>query len=516
MTAVPSDCATSDSHGNAGVSFTEVVTVTKKSKSQAGGSTNTKVLQSSGRNKSKAGVSITMDVRSHGHGTAPPSDLHGNAGVSFTEVTPTVKKRNMEAGAGKDTNYVTFKGATPPTESHGNAGVSFTAVTPTVKKRRNMEAGAGKDTINVTFKGATPPTKSHGNGGVSFPEVVPSSKISESKAGGSTNAKVIARSSGRNKSKAGDGSNTTDVRSYGLGTVPPLESHDAPGIVPYEVQQFSGNQTINVTISDASARSKPHDIMMPGAKESTSLAGSTKRDDVSKHVLNSFYKDCPMFLAGKKHGCIRCCELVTYVHSSSKHVVACTSKNPMLVNDYEESSVNEEEDYDLLHSVTSFDDFIQESIDFQTAVSGSLKIADQSTIGGIVLESNVGGNVNETNDAPLVGTCEEDNVYADSLIFNDDDLDDVEGITEMFNNAKLCAGFGSFGVPENIPYCDMFDDFIHGFECLQLPVQINATTHLRSFSLRNSIKVNFGFVSIFFFLFFGIFFFWFCFPFSIV
>ena len=72
MTAVPSDCATSDSHGNAGVSFTEVVTVTKKSKSQAGGSTNTKVLQSSGRNKSKAGVSITMDVRSHGHGTAPP------------------------------------------------------------------------------------------------------------------------------------------------------------------------------------------------------------------------------------------------------------------------------------------------------------------------------------------------------------------------------------------------------------------------------------------------------------
>jgi len=118
-------------------------------------------------------------------------------------------------------------------------------------------------------------------------------------------------------------------------------------------------------------------------------------------------------------------------------------------------SVNEEEDYDPLNSVTSFNDFIQENVDFQTVVSGSLNIAAQSTIGGIVLEPNVGGNVNETNDAPLVGTCEEENVYADSLIFNYD----VEDITEMFNNAELCAGFGSFGVPENIPDCDMFDDF---------------------------------------------------------
>jgi hypothetical protein len=158
-------------------------------------------------------------------------------------------------------------------------------------------------------------------------------------------------------------------------------------------------------------------------------------------------------------------------------------------------SVNEEEDYDPLNSVTSFNDFIQENVDFQTVVSGSLNIAAQSTIGGIVLEPNVGGNVNETNDAPLVGTCEEENVYADSLIFNDD----VEDITEMFNNAELCAGFGSFGVPENIPDCDMFDDFTDGFECLQLSVQINATTHLRSFSLRDSIKVNFGFFSLFFF-----------------
>jgi hypothetical protein len=160
-----------------------------------------------------------------------------------------------------------------------------------------------------------------------------------------------------------------------------------------------------------------------------------------------------MFLVGKKHGCIRCSELVTYGHSSSKHAVACTSKNPTLFNDYEESSVNEEADYDPINSVTSFDDFIQGNIDFQTVVSRSLNIANQKTIVGSVLEPNVGGNVNETNDSPFNG---------DSLIFNDDD--DVEDITEMFNNAELCAGFGSFGVPENIPDCDVFDDFTVGFE----------------------------------------------------
>jgi len=294
-TAVPSDCAISELHGNAGVSFTEVVTVTKKSKSQAGGSTNKKVLRSSGRNKSKAGVSIMTDVPSHGHGTAPPSDLHGNAGVSFTEVMPTVKKRrNMEAGAGKDTINVTFKGETPPTKSHGNAGVSFTEVMPTVKNRRNMEAVqpfSGNQTINVTVSDASACSKPHDI-------IMPGAKES---------------------------------------TVPLIESHDAPGIVPHEVQQLTGNQTINVTVSDTSAQSEPHDIMMPGAKESMSLAGSSKRDDLSKHVLNSFYKDRPMFLVGKKHGCIRCSELVTYGHLSSKHVVACASKNPTLVNDYEES-----------------------------------------------------------------------------------------------------------------------------------------------------------------------------------
>jgi hypothetical protein len=81
--------------------------------------------------------------------------LPGNTGIFFAEVMPTIKNRtNKEAGAGKDTINVTFKGATPPTESHGNAGVS----TPRTKSHGN--AGV-----------STPPTKSHGNAGVSFTEV---------------------------------------------------------------------------------------------------------------------------------------------------------------------------------------------------------------------------------------------------------------------------------------------------------------------------------------------------------
>jgi hypothetical protein len=96
--------------------------------------------------------------------------LPGNTGIFFAEVMPTIKNRtNKEAGAGKDTINVTFKGATPPTESHGNAGVSTPP--PTTESHGNAGVSTPPTKSHGNAGVSTPPTKSHGNAGVSFTEV---------------------------------------------------------------------------------------------------------------------------------------------------------------------------------------------------------------------------------------------------------------------------------------------------------------------------------------------------------
>jgi hypothetical protein len=210
--------------------------------------------------------------------------------------------------------------------------------------------------------------------------------------------------------------------------------------------------------------------------QSKSLVSGLNANDCSVDPFwQSFYRYCPLFMLGRKKGCVRCSELVLHGQSSAKHMFGCPSRTTHLLNEsLAASSFDTQDEYPISASI-SFDNILHEPFEFQSTAIPKLPLSN-------VILSNVNTDIPCSQDDTVI-PCPQD----DFIIHDTPDFDEM--ITTMYTNSELSSGFGGFGVIQNVPEYDLFYNDTEDKQCIELPVMMNDKEQLQGFSLTNSIKV---------------------------
>ena len=188
--------------------------------------------------------------------------------------------------------------------------------------------------------------------------------------------------------------------------------------------------------------------------QSKSLVSGLNANDYSVDPFwQSFYRYCPLFMLGRKKGCVRCSELVLHGQSSAKHMFGCPSRTTHLLNESLAAS----------------------SFDTQDEYLPKLTLSN-------VILSTVNTDIPCSQDGTVI-PCPQD----DFIIHDTPDFDEM--ITTMYTNSELSSGFGGFGVIQDVPEYDLFYDDTEDKQCIELPVMMNDKEQLQGFSLTNIIKV---------------------------